>query len=217
MKYYVKSMNLSLCYVGFAESWRPLQAWRAGEAAFFCCAYDIVTDWRLFDSASRQVFEAILRSESRFSDIPSIALDLYECDKAQNLDHDGLSRGSVSLRLVLKWMGCEQRREQVWGDLDNLGRLLQIVDDVIDLEEDREANHLNCLTSSNRDLYLQTIIFELEGPKVKSLFGAKAFVLNRVISMAITKAIRLLGETNSTENVSPQAFASASYGQALPS
>ncbi len=197
--YYAKSLNLALCYVGFAESSKPLEAWRAGEAAFFCCAYDVVTDWRTFDPDARQIFENILRHESRFPEIPTMALSLYDSEKAQNLEHDGLSRGSVSFRLILKWMGCEKRREQVWGDLDHLGRLLQIVDDVLDLEYDLKANHLNCLKSTNRERHLEMLISDMDAGMVKSLFGGEAFILNRVIGTARTKAIQMLGERSERE------------------
>ena len=52
---------------------------------------------------------------------------------------DGLERGAIALRFILKTMGCEAQREVAWGDLDELGELLQIVDDVLDYEDDVAA------------------------------------------------------------------------------
>jgi hypothetical protein len=42
-------------------------------------------------------------------------------------------------------MGCEQQREARWGDLTDLGELLQLVDEIFDYEDDSAAGEQNCL------------------------------------------------------------------------
>jgi len=77
-RYLKKSLSLGLCYAGFSIAGKIRESWRAGEAAFLCCAYDVVTDWRRFDSKARQGFELILRMMKLEPELQILAMGLYE-------------------------------------------------------------------------------------------------------------------------------------------
>jgi hypothetical protein len=194
VRYIKKSLRLGLCYAGFAAPWNLIEAWKAGEAAFLSCAYDVVTDWQHFDETARDAFESILRELSG-PELQRLALTLYDKDSKNQLSESGLERGAAALSFILKMMGCEQRREASWGDLTDLGELLQIVDDVFDYEDDAAAGEQNCLTTANRDIYLRRLIEQLSCQNTRRLFGDAPSVLVLAIGHARKKAGTLLSNS----------------------
>lgn len=190
VRYVKKSIRLALCYAGFATPWNTNEAWRAGEAAFLSCAYDVVTDWRDFEAKARSAFESILTDLSQI-ELRELALTLYDKDLNNELTGDGLERGAIALKLILKTMGCEKQREAAWGDLTDLGELLQIVDDVLDYEDDAVAGHQNCLIAANRTIYLTRFLEGLNSENSRRLFGRARSVLVFVIARAREKATTL--------------------------
>ena len=191
VRYLKKSIRLALCYAGFADPWNLREAWKAGEAAFLSCAYDVVTDWRSFDKKDRTAFESILNELSK-PDPKELALELYEKDSKKHLGADGLERGAIALRFILKTMGCENKREASWGDLENLGELLQIVDDVYDYEDDAAAGDQNCLITTRRDVYLRRLLDGLNRANCRQLFGRTPSILTFAIAQARKKGTELL-------------------------
>lgn len=191
-RYLEKSIGLALCYAAFAELGKIKEGWMAGKAAFLCCAYDIVTDWRGFDSKSRLIFEKVLHSIGVSDELQKSTMNLYEREIFQQLEDDGLDRGAIALRFILKLMGCENTREVIWKNLDEIGRLLQIVDDVLDYEHDVKYGDINCLTTENRDIYLKQLLNKFEDAEVRKLFGNESYVLRKVIEKARGKAEKLL-------------------------
>ena len=194
VRYLKKSIRLGLCYAGFGVPWNFLEAWKAGEAAFLSCAYDVVTDWQHFDETARGVFENILRELSG-PELQRLALTLYVKDSKSQLSESGLERGAVALRFILKMMRCEKQREARWGDLTDLGELLQIVDDIFDYEDDAAAGEQNCLTTANRDVYLRRFLEHLSSPNTRRLFGHAPSVLVMAIGHARKKARTLLSNS----------------------
>ena len=85
-------------------------------------------------------------------------------------------------------MGCETQREAMWGDLNDLGQLLQIVDDVFDYEDDAAVGDQNCLGTANRDVYLGRLLEGLNSEKTHRLFGRARSVLIIAIAHARKKA-----------------------------
>ncbi|MBN1568431.1 MAG: hypothetical protein JXA73_11350 [Acidobacteria bacterium] len=187
-RYLKKSISFGLCYAGLGNKISSREAWNAGEAAFLCCAYDVVTDWRCFDRESRRVFEEILRAMVPSVELQNLAIGLYEKEQSHKLEDNGLDRGSIALRFVLGKMQCEADRDAAWGDIDKIGRLLQIVDDVLDYEEDVVRGETNCLSSSRREIYLTQLLKELSDDAVNRLFGNNNSILVRVIIRAKQKA-----------------------------
>lgn len=190
VRYVKKSLRLALCYAGFAAHWNLMEAWKAGEAAFLSCAYDVVTDWRDFDEKARSAFESILTDLSQ-PELRELALMLYDKDLNHELSGDGLERGAIALRFILKTMGCEKQREATWGDLTDLGELLQIVDDVLDYEDDASAGHQNCLITANRTIYLTRLLGGLNSQNCRRLFGRARSVLVLAIAHAREKGTTL--------------------------
>src|SRR2546423_13972183 len=97
VRYVKKSFRLALCFAGFGTPWNLIEAWKAGQAGFFCCGYDIVTDWGHFDKEARRCLESILYDFSQF-ELRHIAWVLYEKESNDQLEDDGLERGAISLR-----------------------------------------------------------------------------------------------------------------------
>lgn len=56
-RYFAKSFNLAICYNGFAPTGGLRSAVGAGKAAFYSCAYDVVTDWRKFNQGDFEIFK----------------------------------------------------------------------------------------------------------------------------------------------------------------
>jgi hypothetical protein len=191
VRYVKKSIRLALCFAGFGTPWNLTEAWKAGQAGFFCCAYDVVTDWRHFDDESRRSLESILNDFSQ-SELRHMAWALYDKESNDRLEDDGLERGAISLRFILKMMGCETQREATWGDLDDLGQLLQIVDDVFDYEDDVAAGEQNCLRTPNKDVYLGRLFEGLSNERTHKLFGHARSVLVLAIAHARKKGAKLL-------------------------
>jgi hypothetical protein len=167
-----------------------MEAWKAGEAAFLSCAYDVATDWRDFDEKARSAFDSILIDLSQ-PELRELALTLYDKDLNHQLSGDGLERGAIALRFILKTMGCEKQREATWGDLTDLGELLQIVDDVLDYEDDAAAGDQNCLITKNRTIYLTRLVEGLNTENSRRLFGRSRSVLVLVIARAREKTTTL--------------------------
>lgn len=199
VRYVKKSVRLALCYAGFGTPWNIREAWKAGEAAFLSCAYDVVTDWRHFDKKARSTFENVLTDLSGI-ELRELALTLYDKELTNQLSKDGLERGAIALRFILKTMGCETQREAAWGDLDDLGELLQIVDDVFDYEDDAVAGEQNCLGTANRDVYLGRLLEGLNSDKTERLFGRSRSVLVFTIAHARKKGTKLLAQTSVGQN-----------------
>jgi hypothetical protein len=193
VRYMKKSIRLALCYAGFATPWNFKEAWKAGEAAFLSCAYDVVTDWRHFDKEARSAFVSILTDLSQV-ELQKLAITLYDKDLNNHLSDDGLERGAVALEFVLKTMECEKQRAATWGDLIKLGQLLQIVDDVLDYEDDVASGDQNCLTSANRTTYLTLLLEDLNRENSRRLFGPRSILVS-AIAQARKKATRLLLKT----------------------
>lgn len=194
VRYIKKSIRLGLCYAGFGSPWNLVEAWKAGEAAFLSCAYDVVTDWKDFNENARAVFESIL-SDLSAPDLQELALGLYDKDSNNQLSENGLERGAIALRFIVQMMGCEKQREARWGDLSNLGELLQIVDDVYDYEDDVAAHEQNCLTTANRDTYLRRLVADLSRQNTRRLFGPMPSVLVLAIERARKKARTMLSKS----------------------
>jgi hypothetical protein len=195
VRYLKKSANLGLCYAGFATSTSLRQAWMVGKAGFLCCAYDVVTDWRSFDQDARKVFEKILRKSTSQVEVQKLAIDLYEKELSNTLRDDGLERGEIALRFIIKMMGCEKAMEIKWNNIEEIGRLLQIVDDVLDYEDDLINEDMNCLKSIKRDIYLEELFQKFGDQNLYKLFGNQNSILVTVIKKAGKKA-KLLSKDN---------------------
>ena len=188
-RYWLKSINLALCYRGFIPN-KSLKASRnAGRAAFYCCAYDVITDWQDYNENGYQWFRRLLTKDVP-EHLASIAFRLYEQERSGGLHFDGLSRGIDALEFVSGLIGSATFIRQN-TNLQYLGVVMQIVDDVLDFEEDQRNAELNCLliTVEQRRKHLHTLLtFDLDA--FRNLFP-HARVLCRVIQIAQEKAKKM--------------------------
>ncbi|MBI5793985.1 hypothetical protein HZA87_02770 [Candidatus Uhrbacteria bacterium] len=156
-KYFRKAMHFALYFGGFSHTGSTPEMMGAGRAAFLACSYDVVTDWRGFDRHYLEIFERQLK-QCATQDLENMALELYGKDKMNIFTHDGLERGSIAFRFVTEMMGVRGKIEDTGLDIDETGRILQIVDDVLDYEEDIEAGETNCLATPGRQDHLGALI-----------------------------------------------------------
>jgi hypothetical protein len=199
-RYVRKGVGLSLCYDELAQPKTVAAAARVGTAGFLCCAYDVVTDWRSFEPEARRVFGEILEELVSSQMAKSLAVNLYDIEKSGLLGEDGLERGPIALRFVLAVTSNGATGLPAY-EIDQLGRLLQIVDDVLDYEDDVVRGEVNCLTSANRAMYLRDLIGELHPAEVRRLFGRRCVVLAIVIDRARRKAMRFYHSAESRPRV----------------
>jgi hypothetical protein len=186
----LKSINLALCYRGFSPSKDLRSARDAGRAAFYCCAYDVVTDWRNYDNSAFQWFKHLLNREVT-GDLAMIAFRLYEQERNGLLQLDGLSRGINALEFVTKLIGSDEHIRRNF-DFLNLGVVMQIVDDVLDLEDDRRNGELNCLlTSTSQQAKHLRVLLAFDMQRFQKILP-HATVLFQVIRTAQRKADLML-------------------------
>lgn len=194
-RYLGKSANLALCYVGFVSEQNPNQAIRAGMAAFLCCAYDVVTDWRNYNASALAAFDGLLQKYS--PQLRYMALDLLEKDQHGKLSRDGLERGIISARFITGIIGSALHFERL-ADLHRLGMALQVVDDVLDYEADIASGDSNCLNSNHWREHLALLEQTLADAEASRLFP-HGTVLRFVIRRAREKAARLTLSKLTTE------------------
>lgn len=150
-----KTLNLFLCFLPFTDKERPgAQLRGAMICALLSALYDYETDWVPIqgpDSLYRDLLYQLVDDVGA----RKIAWELFEADLHNRLSKHGLERGSEALafyRIVIgsEWLGKCSARE-----IESHGRSLQIVDDILDLEEDRANGHTNCLLTDEREQYLR--------------------------------------------------------------
>ncbi len=167
-RYFKKSANLAVCYVGFAQDISLTQARGAGHAAFLSCAYDVVTDWQKPVSL-QNTYAGILCKEAS-NELVVMALGLLDRDLRGVLLEDGLERGVVATESVLRMMSVRDIFDKKCN-IQQLGLNLQIVDDVLDYDDDIKQGDQNCLTNTTfREAYLRRLPEDLDDSKLRELF-----------------------------------------------
>lgn len=143
---YRKTLKLFICFLAFTDRGRP---WKQTQGAMRCAVlsalYDYETDWIRIESLSDSIY---LRLLEKYVDDPKIripAQTLFEDDWNGVLTTDGLERGSIAFTFYNAMIGSTWLKAYSAKEITELGRLLQILDDVLDLELDRAAGHTNCL------------------------------------------------------------------------
>jgi hypothetical protein len=195
-RYLRKSNNLALCYAGFISENNRNQAINAGIAAFLCCAYDVVTDWREFDQEAMNAFDRLLKKYAS-PKLREMALHLLEKDRQQDLCFDGLERGITSTLFVTGLIGSTPYYEKN-ACISRLGMALQVVDDVLDYELDAIIGDTNCLKSNNWKEYLFLLEEVLPETETKRLFPF-GLILKRVIRRSRTRALWLSSHLQSIQ------------------
>jgi hypothetical protein len=184
-RYWHKNIGLTLCYRGFSpwNNWKSLSG--AARAGFYCCAYDVLTDWRHFSESDFEIFKKLFSKLDK--ELQEIVFKLYSTEKNnQPLKNDGLERGIIALRFISKLMNVENYIES-HTDFEELGTVMQIVDDAEDIEEDKKYGDTNCLFSERKNIYIQKLL-DFNVSKFKEIFPNSS-----VLVKEITKAQRIVG------------------------
>ncbi len=186
-RFFLKSANLSLCYSAFRNGFDFNQAIGAGTAAFLCSAYDVVTDWRHFDPIRGRVFSGLL---ARYTTqrLSCLAQSLYDAEMRRELSEDGLERGVVAFRFVIAMMGIEQVTAEEYS-IHDLGRTLQLIDDLLDFESDSKSGDKNCLSSTRSLEFLREGVALTQSRLAPFLL--RDSILARVTEAAVKKATYL--------------------------
>lgn len=193
-RYFAKTINLTLCYMGFQSRGTRREALGLADAAFLCCVYDVATDWRSFDEGCALQFQTALDSLAK-ADVAQLALDLYAREWRGQLSEDGVERGVIALRFVMGMIGRNDSADgwKYWGTM------FQVVDDVLDYEDDARNGDLNCLNSPRAEGYLQHVL-SLSELELRREFP-HGRVLWFVCRQAHRKAGRLLAQRRSGEQM----------------
>lgn len=191
-RYLKKAIFCSWCYVDITSARGLSQLAAVGEAGFLSAAFDVCTDW----SQSRQLgvahFDHLVAAYVTDPETRQLASELYRVKCAGGFRDDGLERGIPALRLVLRAIGRASDKQQQWGSLEEVGRALQLVDDVLDVEQDRRRNELNCLLTPEGAHHARRLLALWDDGQFQIWFGNDATVLNYVIGAAVKKCLRVL-------------------------
>jgi 4-hydroxybenzoate polyprenyltransferase len=144
-----KSFNLYLSFLAFTDRKRPVeQLYRAMLSAVLSAVYDYDSDWEFGDRKGGNFLSLLQLIEN--GEARAIAERLFVRDVAHTLAEDGLDRGSVALRFYSLAITSEWLDGYTPERIARYGRKLQIVDDLLDLEEDRTAGDINCFLLEGR-------------------------------------------------------------------
>lgn len=192
VRYFGKAHHLAANYVGFSQKGSLQEAYGAGKAGALACIYDVLSDWGKEIPNPELTFEEVLKEETT-DELRELALSLFEKDRSQNLENDGLERGYIAFLFTLKMMGVDSFYEAK-GGIKNLGEILQIVDDIWDLERDTTEGQTNCLLTERRNMHLQRLITFCEETDLEGLFPHGPLLV-QVIKTTERKAKKWLAES----------------------
>jgi hypothetical protein len=186
--YGVKSCNLAACFLGFSVREDERFYRKSAELGFLASTFDLVSDGLHFDSDAFRTYGNLVRALVE-PEVAEITLGLMERKRQGRLGAQGLERGIESLRIIIKHLGVEEYWQSE-EDLNQVGILCQVVDDVLDFENDiarRELNFIGKLDFKEHLHLLSTWDY-----KRQFQLSRYPLVLFHVISIAKAKSRRLL-------------------------
>ena len=158
LRLWVKSINLYICLLGFADKNRPVRQTRnAMICAFLSAIYDYETDWQPVLSAAGSAFLQLLNRYVDNSAAKQKASKLFLTDLGKQLSKDGLERGSGAFKFYCAVIASEWLSKYSEKELDKFGRSLQQVDDLLDLERDRKHGDTNCFLGEHCGRYVDEV------------------------------------------------------------
>src|SRR3989344_8940869 len=141
-----KSLNLFVCFLAFCDNERPEKQLRGAMlSAVLSALYDYETDWIRIENLENSLYMELLKKYVPESAARLSAEHLFLADWQNNLSQDGLERGSVALAFYHELIASQWLRQYPADQILKFGRALQIVDDLLDLKEDKAEGHTNCL------------------------------------------------------------------------
>ena len=153
-----KTLNLFLCFLAFTDKQRPAAQLRGAMICGLLSAlYDYETDWVPIKGTTQSLYRDLLFETVTDAKARKIGWELFENDLYGKLSVHGLERGSDALVFYRIVINSEWLNKYSLAEIESHGRSLQIVDDLLDLDEDRANGHTNCLLTEDREQYLREV------------------------------------------------------------
>ncbi len=166
-KLWKKSIRLYLSFLAFTDSEHPVSQLRnAMLCAILSAVYDYDTDWTFGNRQGENFFALLPRVES--TEARMLATELFHADIQRKVSGDGLERGSIALHFYWLVINSAWMHSYVPEQIHSFGRKLQIVDDLLDVEEDRISGDTNCFLLKER---IQEFVTEIEEFLGSNFFG----------------------------------------------
>ncbi len=153
-KIFTKSHHLFLMYRGFSDINTQETSWWAVRSAFLSATYDWITDGPKKSPQLQQKFLKILREIAPHNSMNAKIEEMVYRDVDWELQDDGLERGTISFVSVLEEMGVLSIYQARWLNLEEIGAMLQIIDDIDDFEKDTVAWDWNALNTPRKQEYV---------------------------------------------------------------
>ncbi len=192
LKLFRKTLRLYLCFRAFADvKPRFSQLRGAMIAGLFSAVYDYETDWRPVASLNDSYCLSLLMRYAPDGYPRESARALFIADWRGSLSTDGLERGSVALMfyhslIASDWMSCYTTAE-----ISSFGRSLQIVDDALDLDDDKQNGDVNCFLIDRPHSYVRELIQFLESEFFQAL--TKRSFVYRILDRRVRSVLVRLG------------------------
>ncbi len=185
-----KAANLFLAFLAFTDRERPEGQLRSAMIlGILSATYDYDTDWIPVTDLERSVFLKLLERHVPEGRARAQARELFLADLGGTLSRDGLERGGVTLVVINALIRSRWLSRYSEAEIHGFGRLLQIVDDLLDLAHDREAGDTNCLLTPSRGAFFA------EAHKFFTSDFFRALVKNSFVYTVIHfKSLRTLNE-----------------------
>lgn len=186
-----KSINLYLAFLTFTDTERPFdQLQSAMLCAILSAVYDYDTDWTFGNQNGKNILPLLQHIKSR--EAQALATNLFNAEVKHDLSEDGLERGSIALRFYWLVINSVWMRNYTQEQIDDFGRKLQILDDILDLENDRLADDMNCLLLEDQ---AQAFVAEAEVFLKSDFFGMlkKNSLVYRMLEGKVKKKLRSFG------------------------
>ncbi len=162
-----KSLNLFVCFIAFTDKERPKEQLRGAMiSAILSAVYDYETDWVRIKDVQNSIYLRLLKKYAYNSSAYEEAHELFIYDWEGELSEHGLERGSSALIFYHSMIKSQWMKKYNQREIAKNGRLLQIVDDLLDLEEDAKNGDTNCFLTKDSEQYL---------PEAKTFIGSDFF------------------------------------------
>jgi len=125
--------------------------------AFLSAIYDYETDWQPILSVSDSSFLQLLNCYVEDCTAKQSASELFLRDLNCKLSKHGLERGSGAFKFYCSVIKSKWLAEYEAAELDEFGRLLQQVDDLLDMDKDKKYSHTNCFLTKQSNYYLDEL------------------------------------------------------------
>lgn len=181
LRLWIKSINFYACLLGFTDKECLFNQLRSAMVcAFLSAVYDYETDWQPISASDDSLFLKLLNRYVENRITTQKFSELFLTDLGGKLSNDGLERGSESFRFCCSVIGSKWLAEYSEAELNEFGRLLQQIDDLLDVAEDRKYGHINCFLTEKSGCYMDEVrTFLLSDFFQKLVYHSRIYTLIR--------------------------------------